>query len=429
MARRRKSTDKTSGWMQAVVFNSMLILLPVIGAQVLGAAFSGAAFSDSPGIEAIDQTRRNMDDAFASFAPRNPADRYEFWYDVVDRELTERDVAAAHGFLLAAPQMLDRREVKELMVSADAERLSRADDRLTAAALRKLPTTISLKYEQAQVSARVMEVEADETEAGELLAETEETATAGDGLGGPEVDIPSDRAVEETRFRLLGTFQDLAENSERWLYGDRMDNIALKITAIGLLEAESADGLSDANTRAASILKSALRSGRLTRDFSDYLTARVNAALPDHTLRPALEAALGELATTEVRTERVKAAFIDSIDARGLQRLETDLEQIDRIGTLTSPAAAVTLIEQVGDSSDLRRVRLIAEAGGDRAVALVKQSGAAALRIADTGVRWTMQMVLQVMGMTAAAIALVFVTWSALRRNIRPRKRLEPMGT
>jgi hypothetical protein len=121
MARRRKSTEKTSGWMQAVVFNSMLILIPVIGAQVLGAAFSGSAFSDSPGIEAIDQTRKNMDEAFASFAPRNPADRYEFWYDVVDRELSERDVAAAHGFLLAAPQMLDRKDVKELMVAADAE--------------------------------------------------------------------------------------------------------------------------------------------------------------------------------------------------------------------------------------------------------------------------------------------------------------------
>ncbi|HAE27147.1 MAG TPA: hypothetical protein DCG58_08300 [Hyphomonas adhaerens] len=410
--------------MQAVVFNSMLILLPVIGAQVLGAAFSGSAFSDSPGIEAIDQTRKNMDEAFASFAPRNPSDRYEFWYDVVDRELSQRDVAAAHGFLLAAPQMLDRKDVKELMVAADAERLDRADDRLTAAALRKLPTAISLKYEEAQVSERVVDVQSG-------LVETPviDAADAGDApLAGPEVEVSSERAATESRFRLLGTFQDLAENSERWVRGDRIDEVALKITAIGLLEAETADGLSDANIRAASILKSALRSRRLTDDFQDYLSARVNAALPDSDLRPALEAALGELTTIDVRTERVKAAFIDSIDARGLQRLETDLEQIDRIGLLTSPAAAVTLIEQLEDSADLRRVRLIAEAGGDRAVALVKQSGAGALRIADTGVRWTIQMVLQVMGMTAAGLALIFVTWSTFRRNIRKKKKLEPMG-
>ncbi|WP_321488493.1 hypothetical protein [uncultured Hyphomonas sp.] len=404
----------------------MLILLPVIGAQVLGAAFSGSAFSDSPGIEAIDQTRKNMDEAFASFAPRNPADRYEFWYDVVDRELSERDVAAAHGFLLAAPQMLERKDVKELMVAADAERLDRADDRLTAAALRKLPTAISLKYEEAQVSERVVEVQSGLVDAPEESADVAEAET--ENQGGPEIEVSSERAATDTRFRLLGTFQDLAENSERWLRGDRMDEIALKITAIGLLEAETADGLSDANIRAASILKSALRSRRLTEDFQDYLADRVNDALPDSDLRPALEEALGELATIDVRTERVKAAFVDSIDARGLQRLESDLVQIDRIGTLTSPGAAVTLIERVEDSSDLRRVRLIAEAGGDRAVALVKQSGANALRIADTGVRWTLQMVLQVMGMTAAGLALIFVTWSTFRRNIRKRKKLEPMG-
>jgi len=428
MARRRKSTDKTSGWMQAVIFNSMLILIPVIAARVLGSAFSGAAFSDSPGIEAIDQTRKNMDDAFASFAPRNPGDRYEFWYDIVDRELTAQDVAAAHGFLLAAPQMLDRKDVKELTVAADAERLNRADDRLTAAALRKLPTTISLKYEEAQVSARVVDVQSDAVDTTDASAD-DGSAAESDGQGGPDIEITSARVADDTRFRLLGTFQDLAENSERWIRGERTDGIALKITAIGLIEAETADGLSDANIRAASILKSALRSGRLTDDFRNYLTGRVNAAIPDHALKPALDTALGGLATTDVRTERVKAAFKDAIDARGLQRLEADLEQIDRIGMLTSPGAAVTLIEQIEDSADLRRVRLIAEAGGDRAVALVKQSGGSALRVADTGVRWTLQMVLQVMGMTAAGLSLVFVTWSTFRRNIRPRKKLEPMGT
>lgn len=412
--------------MQAVVFNSMLILLPVIGAEVLGAAFSGSAFSDSPGIEAIDQTRKNMDEAFASFAPRNPADRYEFWYDVVDRELSERDVAAAHGFLLAAPQMLDRKDVKELMVAADAERLDRADDRLSAAALRKLPTAISLKYEEAQVSQRVVDVQSGLVDAAETPVEVAEGTP--ENQGGPEVEVSSERLATETRFRLLGTFQDLAENSERWLYGDRVDEIALKITAIGLLEAETADGLSDANIRAASILKSALRSRRLTDEFQNYLSQRVNDALPDSKLRPALEESLGELATVDVRTERAKSAFVESIDARGLQRLESDLEQIDRIGTLTSPAAAVTLLEQVEDASDLRRVRLIAEAGGDRAVALVKQSGAGALRTADTGIRWTLEMVLQVMGMTAAGLALIFVTWSTFRRNIRKKKKLEPMG-
>ena len=44
--------DKSSGWMQAVVFNSLLVLMPVIAAQSLSMAFSGEGFSDTPTIEA-----------------------------------------------------------------------------------------------------------------------------------------------------------------------------------------------------------------------------------------------------------------------------------------------------------------------------------------------------------------------------------------
>ena len=101
--------DKSSGWMQAVVFNSLLILMPVIAAQSLAMAFSGEGFSDSPTIEAIDQTRRNMDETFGAIAPRSGGDKYKFWHDIVERELTDMDVSAARGFLLAAPQMLGAR--------------------------------------------------------------------------------------------------------------------------------------------------------------------------------------------------------------------------------------------------------------------------------------------------------------------------------
>ncbi len=416
----------------AVIFNSLLILIPVISSQVLDSAYSGAAFSDSPGIEAIDQTRSNIDSAFASLAPRNPQDRLRYWSDIVARELNDNDISAARGFLLAAPQMLDKAEVKELLAAAKEERVQRADDALLAAAVRKLPFDLSEKYRLAQISARI--IDSSSVEGAVEEPETKEVASeAGPeeelAVGGPQVELASSRPEDDSRFLLLGTFADLADNSKRWLEGDRIDPIALKITAIGLIEAETADGRSQANIRAASILKSAQRSRRTTDDFKRYIAEHVEDALPDAKLRTALEGALSELVTTEIRTERVKAAYLASIEPRGLQRLEADLIQIDRIGTLTSPTAAVTLLEKVQDSADLRRARLIAEAGGDRAVALVKQSGAAALRVADTGIAWTFQMVLQVMGLTAAGLALFFVTWSTLRRNIRfPRKKAEPMG-
>ena len=96
---------------------------------------------------------------------------------------------------------------------------------------------------------------------------------------------------------------------------------------------------------------------------------------------------------------------------------------------LTSTPAAITLIEHLKDEADLRRARLLAEAGGDRSVALVKQNGEDALRIADTGIKWTRDLMFQVMGLTASGLALLYVMIATFRRNVRlPKKRIEPTG-
>jgi hypothetical protein len=415
MARRRKRSIRSSGWMQAVMFNSLLILIPVIGAQVVGGAFSGATFSEAPSVEAIDQTRHNMDDAFTAMAPRNSTDKYKFWHDIVSRELTARDVTAARGFLMAAPQMLDREDVKELMAAANSEITGTEDERIALAALRKLPVAVSERFANAMGSARNLNTQIDPAEENAAGAE-------------PETAEPADEAVSPivaARFALLGTHADLANHSERWMKGDRVDELVLKITGIGLAQADQPDALAESNIRALSILKSARRSRRITPEFNDYLTDRLNAALPDSVLKPALEEAFADLAITKVRVQRVRAAYATALNPKGLARLETDLAQIDRIGTLTDPSAAVTLIEQVKDSADLRRVRLIAEAGGDRSVALFKQMGPGAMRVADTGVRWTRELVLQFMGLTAAGLVMFWVTWSTLRRSLRRRPRIE----
>ncbi|MEQ8301565.1 MAG: hypothetical protein RH945_13575 [Hyphomonas sp.] len=402
-----------------MIFNSLLILIPVIGAQILGGAFSGATFSDAPSVEAIDQTRHNMDEAFTAMSPRNASDKYKFWHDIVSRELTARDVTAARGFLMTAPQMLSRDEVKELMVAADSEVTGTEDERIAMAALRKLPVEVSQRFAAAMGSARNMNTQVEPNE-DDGEGTPSEAAAEGD-----QAEEGDDTPVAEARFALLGTHADLANHSERWLAGDRVDKLVLKITGIGLAQAAQPDADVEANVRALSILKSARRSRRITPEFTEYLTDRLNDALPDDVLQPALKDAFAELATTKVRVDRVRTAYEGAIDPKGLARLETDLAQIDRIGSLTSPSAAVTLIEQVKDSADLRRVRLIAEAGGERSVALVKQMGPNALRIADTGVRWTRELVLQFMGLTAAGLIMFWVTLSTFRRNIRRRPRME----
>lgn len=412
------------------MFNSLLILMPVIAAQTLGHVYSGVSITDVPKVEAIDHTRRNMDDAFEAMAPRNGSDRMRYWADIISRELAEKDASSARGFLLAAPEMLDRESVKELRAAADSERGGSRDERLANAALRKLPYDIGEKYEAISGISNVMDtISPDDVEA----VDDAETPTDPNLIVAPaEEPAPSNRvsisiaqAENNSRFRLLGSYADLANNTERWLENDRVDPLVLKITAIGLIQTDSGDGLSGATLRAASILKSARRSRRMTEGFANHIERRINEALPDDALKAALENSLSGLLPTDVRVERVRQAYISAIDPRGMKRLENELDQIDRLGGLTSPAAAITLLEVVENGSDLRRVRLIAEAGGDRAVALVKQSGDGALRLADNGVRLTLRVVAQLMGLTAASLALIFLMLSTLRRNFRRRLKME----
>ena len=231
------------------------------------------------------------------------------------------------------------------------------------------------------------------------------------------------------RFRLLGSYGDLAAMSQRWVGGDWSDSIVFKLTGIGLVQQGISDGLSDGHIRAVSIVKSASRSKRLTPQFTEYLDALTSAAVPQDTLMPAVEAVLGEVATTDVRGARVRDAFAQSIDPAGLKRLEIDLEQIDKIATLTSPAATLTLLSVAEDGTDLRRARMLAEAGGMQAVALVKERGNEALRVADAGVRWDNSMVLEIMSLTAAGLLLFWVALSTFRIYFRkaPPKAL-PQG-
>src|SRR3990167_11021951 len=85
-----------------------------------------------------------------------------------------------------------------------------------------------------------------------------------------EVEQAGARTALDWRFRLLGSFADLAGMSQRWASGDTSDAIVFKLTGIGLVQQGISDGLSDANIRAVSIVKSASRSKRLTPQFTEY---------------------------------------------------------------------------------------------------------------------------------------------------------------
>lgn len=408
--------------MLAVMFNSLLILLPVIAANTVKQAYEGVGLAEQPTIDAIIQTKERIDEAFEDLAPNEASRKLPFWQDKVQRALEEKDVDALSGYLLAAPPMLGNDLGKQVRARAEAETKGTADERLIRAALQKMPESIAraIEYEIGMPQSQAAPPVEAAAEPAAATAEAEAEVAPGEEIG--EVLEAGVRPELDWRFRLLGSYGDLAAMSQRWISGDWSDSIVFKLTGIGLVQQGNSDGLSDANIRAVSIVKSASRSKRLTPGFTAYLDERAGEAVPREVLTPALESALKDLATTEVRGARVREAFEKSIDPAGLVRLETDLEQIDKIATLTSPTAALTLLSYVEDGTDLRRARMLAEAGGMQAVALVKERGTEALRVADAGVRWDNSMVLEIMSLTAAGMLLFWVALSTLRIYFPKRK-------
>jgi len=409
--------------MLAVVFNSLLILLPVIGANTVRKAYQGAGVAESTSIDAIRQTSGRLDREFRELAPKEENRKLAFWQGKVQGALEAKDTDALRGYLLAAPAMLGNELGKQVRARAEAETRGSADERTIRAALQRLPEPIARSIEQ---------------ELG--LPQSRENMKAPDASADPDApDMPDPdrgevleaggRAQPDWRFQLLGSYSDLATLSERWINGDLADGIVFRLTGIVRVQKGLGDGLSDANIRAVSIVKSASRSRRLTPAFTDYLDSLTSDAVPYDALAPALADALDGPNTSEVRGLRVQRAFEQSIDPAGLARLEGELEHIDRLASLTSPTAALTLLSAVEDATDLRRARMLAEAGGMQAVALVEERGNEGLRVADAGVSWNASMVLEVMSLTAAGMLLFWIALSTVTiyLPIRPGKA-EPQG-
>ncbi len=436
-SKQRREASANRGWLLAILFNTLLILIPVMAARTIAGAYSGGAIAETPSLDAIAQTRIRMDEAFEDIAPRSAARRLPDWQNRVMDALEAHDYSTMRGYLLAAPQLLGRELGRQIIVRAEAEQHGSADQKIIRAALSKLPMELTARVEASGRLAAAADFSNGETEADALpLVSVEESAPA------PETDEAAGESTEEVavvtatlregevRFRLLGSYADLTVMSQRWLEGDRRDSLIVKLTGIGLRHDHSSDGRSDALARPISVIKSAVRSQRLNPSMQAYLSERGDAAVPDSLLAPALSDAFRDIATRDARSERVREAFDLATHDAALMRLERDLQQIDRIALLTSPKAAIGMLEVAEDGADLRLIRLLAEAGGDRAAALVQLRGRDALQVAEPGIRWTRNMIIQIMLLTAAGMILFWIMLSTVRLYIRlPQPKAEPQGT
>lgn len=410
----RENSGRSAAWFLALLFNGLLFLLPIIAARVVIIAFAGSGIGQAPTPEALTETRRNIENAFVRFAPNNE-DRRVYWGNLIDRELRERDLSAARGFLLAAPQLLNRDDVKAVRAAAAAEITGTEDERLARAALLFLPNSISAKYEAASRPPSVV--------LPEPLSETENTDTETQDESA-EITPPQTRentSAPTASFSVLGDLEDLAANSRRWINGDETDSFVLRLTGLATIEPELPDTVN--LVEAASILKGAHRAGRITPQYLAILESRLSDVIAERDLRPQVEAAFSEIAPMSVLGERVQAAFEASYSQSRLSRLTVEVELINRISDATSPAGAISLIEHVKSAEDMRRARLIAEAGGDRASALIKQNGADALNLAESGIELTTPLILQIMMLVAVAIALTLAFLAVVQRSFSGRRR------
>ncbi len=417
---RQREIERPSTWRQSLLFNSLILLIPIFAARILIAAYTSDIATDPLSLEARTETRQQIESEFRKL-PAPLGEERRLWAARIDQTLQERDFSAARGYLLAAPLMLNKQDAAAVLAAADAESSGSRDQRLARAALLFLPEGLRASYQRSIAPPKMP---------GGTEASPESTEEVEDSTPEAENDAP-EGAASTTRnsaqlaplnepfagqrsFFLLGDPADLTRRSQRWLAEEQVDSLQLRLRALGLLTQDDPDAEAQAMFEAASIMRAAHRAGRLSDRFASYLKSRVEDALPEEILRAELNTAFETVMTTEARTVEVLDAYRRALQPEAQDRLVRDMVIIARIAELTSSSGAITLVEQATTPEDMRRALLLSESGGHRSVALAREMGPEVLSLAQIGVKWSRILVFQVMGLMALGMALIWTTLSAL---------------
>lgn len=440
----------------ALLFNASLCLSPFIGARLISTAFGDHKPAYEATSEALSATRKAMDVRFQKLATTGEGGPREVWAGYVKAEVEEGDMTTARGFMLAAPAMLrgpDGDSLKARLAVADGS----GDQALIDAALTYLPEEVQEAYEKRSTSIVSMFDNAAPQDAVDSASPTKDPKAAAKadpkakaGAKDPKakttaakvqateakpepapapapapvevakVETPAPTAGQtkdseedaKGQFNVLGDLRDLSLQAARWARDDNIDEFAFTLSGVGLT-------MSDAEAReGASILMSARRGKRLDGDFQSYLEHKLYAAAPPQRLKRLLSGEFqSEFGYVTSGPAVVENVFKSSVDRGALESLLADLRIIRDIARDTSPAAAVAILSQVKDGPDLRRARLVAQAGGDRAVALARYDGAHLLDTARTVITWNNALKMQMAGLAACLALLLLVAFNVLWRS------------
>jgi hypothetical protein len=407
MNRRRKRRLPFAAY-AALIFNAAICLSPFIAARAISTAYGDKRPAFEATSEALTATRLAMDVRFQRLAQNGNGAPREVWSGFVRDELEAGDMATVNGLLQAAPAMLgseDGAALKARIAVSDQT----GEQALIDAALTYLPEDVQDSYERRSASIMSMFSNNASTAAvaSASAAETAELARAEEDSGHAE-------------FNILGDLRDLAFTAARWARNDRIDEFAFTLAGVGLTVAdpEAREG--------ASIALSARRAQRLDAAFELYLERKLFEAAPPQELKRLLE---GEFQSEYGAGARgaavVDTVFKSSVDREALESVLSDLRILRDIARDTSPISAVAILSQVKDGADLRRASLVAQAGGDRAVALARYDGDHLLDTARTTINWNNALRMQIAGLLACFVLLGFLSlsvfWKSLTRD-RPKK-------
>ncbi|MBU6318750.1 MAG: hypothetical protein KGS00_03785 [Alphaproteobacteria bacterium] len=435
MSRRRKHRLPFAA-LTALAFNASLGLTAYVGAHAVNNAYGRDRPQYEASSEAISATRREIDKRFARLSTQGDQGPRETWSRFVREELDAGDMTTVRGLLLAAPAMLgnglDGQALRaRLEVSEDD-----GEEAILNAALVYLPEDVQMRYEDLNtpISERyALAVPADIGQPDDIQPETAEASpsVAPDPeyltMESPAASLAGE-AQDRGEFRVLGDMRDLAMQAARWsrpatassALNDDVDEVSFILSGIGLtlLDPQAQEG--------ASVVLSSRRADRLNERFEAYMERRIFRAAPPERLRNELAGRLRDSFEFVSNSEVIGAAFRAVADPGALKGLNEDLRIIQDIVEQTSAMSAVTILSSVRSSADLHRARLIAMAGGDRAVALARYDQTHFLESARTIIPWSNALRLQLAGIAASLCLMTVLALNVLWRSFmrtRPVRR------
>jgi hypothetical protein len=327
-ARRSGGGGVLQGVMTALAFNLCLLLLPLAGATALLIVdrdrLYAYEYSDA-GARVVRQRVERLNGELIQL----DFDRERQWDDLVAMELMAGDIAAARGFLLSAPGMLR---------SAGALRNIRNDAELELAALELLTPGTRARYE-ATVP---------------LLSRR--------AASGAAQRRDPDGAVA------LGDQRDFELLARAMLADSDADTLQFVLT--GLTLGLGGEMTPQMNKGAATLLAASRR-----EDYPASIGAEIAALAERAAPLAAFRAAATESAGTgdAASFANASAAFRQVVDTNAANALKRTLSEVGEMSDAASLAGTAALLTHASSLAELPRLKLVAQAAGDRAAAAGKR--------------------------------------------------------